>query len=368
MNRRSPLGVVVAVLACLWLGGTPVAAHPVPFSYVDVHLRGGAIEVSVVAHAYDLAHDLGLDVSVADQIMLDPPILAREAARIAALLGGRLIVRSDGVALAAGPWSAPEAVPDRASVRVRTSYAVASLPGALAIRADFFPYDPRHQTFVNIYEGDELRTQAILGGGRQDLEYFTGSRQGTWAVLRRFVPSGIHHILIGPDHVLFLIGLLLVGGTVRRLALVVTGFTVAHSITLSLAALNVLSPPASVIEPAIALSIVYVGLDNLMVKGGRDVRAWIAFGFGFIHGFGFANVLREMDLPPRALGWSLFGFNVGVEIGQLLIVLPVAALLGLLRARRPAAARWVVVVGSGLVIVAGAYWFVERVFFPGGTT
>ena len=111
------------------------------------------------------------------------------------------------------------------------------------------------------------------------------------------MPAGIHHILIGPDHLLFLVGLLLLGGTIRQLLLVVTSFTLAHSITLSLAALNIVSPPARIIEPAIALSIVYVGADNLLARGGRDVRAWIAFAFGFIHGFGFANVLREMDLP-----------------------------------------------------------------------
>ena len=164
-------------------------------------------------------------------------------------------------------------------------------------------------------------------------EYFAGTRQGVWAVVAKFVPAGIHHILIGPDHLLFLVGLLLLGGTMRQLALVVTSFTVAHSITLSLAALNIVTPPARIIEPAIALSIVYVGADNLLVRGGRDVRAWIAFAFGFIHGFGFANVLREMDLPARALGWSLFSFNVGVEIGQLLVVIAVASALGALRSR-----------------------------------
>ena len=99
------------------------------------------------------------------------------------------------------------------------------------------------------------------------------------------------------------------------------------------------SPPARIIEPAIALSIVYVGADNLLIRDGRDVRAWIAFAFGFIHGFGFANVLREMDLPARALGWSLFAFNVGVEIGQLLVVAAVATALAALRSRNETAGR-----------------------------
>jgi hydrogenase/urease accessory protein HupE len=186
------------------------------------------------------------------------------------------------------------------------------------------------------------------------------------AVVRKFVPSGIHHILIGPDHILFLVGLLLLGGSLRQLLLVVTSFTVAHSITLSLAALNIVTPPARLIEPAIALSIVYVGADNLLAQGGRDVRVWIAFTFGFIHGFGFANVLREMELPARALGWSLFSFNFGVEIGQLLVVVLVASALGALKSRSEWAGRHLAMAGSVVVILAGAFWFVQRVFFPGG--
>src|SRR5207302_7317611 len=130
-------------------------------------------------------------------------------------------------------------------------------------------------------------------------------------------------------------------------------FTVAHSVTLSLAALNVVSPPARIVEPAIALSIVYVGADNLLVRGGRDVRAWIALTFGFIHGFGFANVLREMDLPARALGWSLFSFNLGVEIGQLLVVVAVASAFAALRNRNEAAGRQAVSAGSVDVMAYG---------------
>ena len=103
-----------------------------------------------------------------------------------------------------------------------------------------------------------------------------------------------------------------------------------------------------------------------MVHGGRDVRAWIAFAFGLIHGFGFANVLREMDLPSRALGWSLFSFNVGVEIGQIFVVVAVASALAALRARSEAAGRRLAFAGSIVVIAAGAYWFIQRVFFPGG--
>ena len=171
--------------------------------------------------------------------------------------------------------------------------------------------------------------------------------------MQRFVPSGVHHILIGPDHILFLIGLLLLGGRVRQLLLVVTAFTVAHSITLSLAVLEVVTPPTRMVEPIIALSIVYVGLDNLLSRGGKDMRVWIALVFGLIHGFGFASVLREMGLPTGAIGWSLFSFNLGVEVGQLAVVAVVAALLGALRAHSPVAGRRVMVAGSVAVILAG---------------
>jgi hydrogenase/urease accessory protein HupE len=357
---RSPRFLLyVIAAACLW--AAPASAHPVPFSYVDLRLQPNAIEGSVVAHMFDLAHDLNIEPA---ERLLDPLVAAQQSAAIARLFASRLTVSANGVTLTP-QWSSAEIVPDRQSVKLAVRYPLAGPAGTVLVRASMFPYDPQHQTFLNIYDGSAL-TQAILDHGRPDFEYFAGTRQGAFAVVQKFLPAGIHHILIGPDHLLFLVGLLLLGGTVRQLAVIVTSFTVAHSITLSLAALNIVSPPARIIEPAIALSIVYVGADNLLIRDGRDVRAWIAFAFGFIHGFGFANVLREMDLPARALGWSLFSFNVGVEIGQLLVVGVVATALAALRARSAAAGQKLAFAGSIVVIAAGAFWFIQRVFFPGG--
>ena len=267
------------------------------------------------------------------------------------VLTGRLSVTADGTSLTP-QWLAPDVLADRQSLRFPVRFALSKRPGAIAVAAWMFPYDPQHQTFLNVYEGDHL-TQAILDNGRPRFEYFAGTRQGALEVIQKFLPAGIHHILIGPDHLLFLVGLLLLGGTIRQLAMIVTSFTIV-------------SPPARIIEPAIALSIVYVGADNLLIKDGRDVRAWIAFAFGFVHGFGFASVLREMDLPTRALGWSLFSFNVGVEIGQLLVVILVATALTALRSRSEAAGRQLAFAGSIVVIAAGAFWFIQRVFFPRG--
>jgi len=203
------------------------------------------------------------------------------------------------------------------------------------------------------------------------MDYYAGSWQGKTAVLAVFIPAGIEHIVGGLDHVLFLIGLMLLGGRLSQLATIVTAFTIGHSITLSLAALDVLSPPASIIEPAIALSIIFVGADNLLVyrdkaQRPRDIRPIVAGVFGLVHGFGFATVLKEFGLPAAALGWSLLSFNVGVEIGQLAIVLAAAWALARLRARNERLGRQLVVAGSVIVMVAGAYWFVQRVFLPQG--
>ena len=215
---------------------------------------------------------------------------------------------------------------------------------------------------MTVYEGDAVRWQEVLNLERVSSDYYTGTRQGAVAVMRRYVASGIHHIAIGPDHILFLVGLLLPGGRLWRLLGIVTAFTIGHSVTLGLATLSVVSPPSHVVEPLIALSIVFVGADNLLVgTRERDVRVWVALLFGLVHGFGFASVLRDTGLPSGALGVSLFAFNLGVEIGQAAIVVIVASALGLLRRRLPPVAARVATAGSVLVLVAGAYWFVERV-------
>ena len=352
------MSLLFGVLVC----ARPVQAHPVPFSYLDVQIEPSAVDVALVAHIFDLAHDL--QINPADRL-LDPSLVAEREHAMKALLGPRLRLDVDGQTVT-GVWGGVEILRERQSLRFHIRYPVTSTPGTIAVDTVMFPYDPMHQTFVNIYEGETLTSQMILDGKHAHLDYFAGSRQGVLAVVKKFVPAGVHHILIGPDHLLFLVGLLLLGGSIRQLLVVVTSFTVAHSITLSLAALNIITPPARLIEPAIALSIVYVGADNILAKGGRDVRGWIAFTFGFIHGFGFANVLREMDLPRRALGWSLFSFNIGVEIGQLFVVVLVATAFTMLRAKNEWSRRHLALAGSIVVIAAGAFWFVQRVFFPGG--
>lgn len=358
----------LACLLLLWVAAGVAAAHPAPFSYLDVRLNTSGINGTLVIHDLDAAHDLGIKEAGA---LLDPAVAARNRDALIALLSPRVTLLFDGRRVDIR-WGAIEAVPERQSLRLAFTID-GPVPGHTAVEAYVFPYDPIHQTFVNLYENDALTMQAILDASRRRVDYYSGSTQGRLAVVRTFVLSGIEHIMIGPDHVLFLIGLLLLGGTFGRLAIIVTAFTVGHSITLSLAALDILSPPAYFIEPLIALTIVVVGADNLLVlraapqapqapRVPSDIRAWLAVAFGLIHGFGFAYVLKEFGLPQAALGWSLFAFNLGVEIGQLLIVIVVAGFLIAVRRKSAIAAQRLAMVGSIAVITAGVYWFIERVF------
>jgi hypothetical protein len=373
---RRLLFILIAICLAVSVVGTGRAdAHPAPFSYLDVRLDGGGITGTLVLHVIDVAHELGM---TAPEPLLDARAAEAAFPGITALLRDRLAFAADGRALTV-VWDGNEPAADRHAVRLRFHLAptgesggqaggVGSRPGALSMRMLLFPYDPIHQTFVNVYEDGGLRYQGIFDRGTAERVYYAGTVRGALAVAGTFVPSGVHHILIGPDHILFLIGLLLLGAKPWALLRIVTAFTIGHSLTLSLAALDLLTPPSRLVEPAIALSIVFVGADNLLVRreGGRDLRLWIALVFGFVHGFGFASVLKEFGLPREALGWSLFFFNVGVEIGQLVIVAIVASLLALIRGRSPALGQRLVVAGSIVVIAAGTYWFIERVFFTGG--
>jgi hypothetical protein len=346
------LSLVVCSTSIAW-------AHPAPFSYLDVVFRDAGIEGTLVVHVIDVAHELG----VPPERIMDAGFLESQRQRIGEILAPRLDLRgNDRLSI---EWQGLELMREEQAVRLRYRIPTANF-GALTVDTNLFPYDPLHQTFINVYDEGELRQQVIFNAETDARVYYRGTTQGAIEVMKTFIPSGTHHILIGPDHILFLIGLLLLGGTWGSLVKIVTAFTIGHSITLSLAALDIVTPPPSIIEPAIALSIVFVGADNLVRGDGRDLRAWVALVFGLVHGFGFANVLREFGLPREALGWSLFSFNFGVEIGQLMVVLLVATLLAAIRRRNELLGSRVAFAGSIVVIAAGTYWFVQRVFFPVG--
>jgi hypothetical protein len=242
--------------------------------------------------------------------------------------------------------------------------------------AMLFDVDPTHRGLVQWTPAGASSPQALVfaaGSAKQDLRLAAPS---AWETLRQYVVEGIWHIWIGFDHILFLVALLLPAVLVRRerawaptpslraasidVLKVVTAFTLAHSITLSLAVLGVVSLPSRLVESVIAASVVVAALNNL--RGTIDRKRWVmAFVFGLVHGFGFASVLADLGLPQGALALALVGFNVGVEIGQLAIVaafLPLAFLLRATSFYRIGVLRF----GSLAVAVVASWWFLQRAF------
>ena len=246
----------------------------------------------------------------------------------------------------------------------------------LALRYNLmFDQDNLHRALVKI-DLPDFQSSAILSPDRPEfaLTKASGSRL---KVLERYLLEGVWHIWIGIDHVLFLISLLIlaflvptrksviqwsavqnVKTAVLDILAVVTAFTLAHSITLGLTIFKWLEPSADFIEPVIALSVVAAALNNLL--GWAALRRWqLAFAFGLVHGFGFANVLVDLGLTSDQLALALVGFNVGVEIGQIAIVLVFLPLAWWLR--NTIFYRWVIVVGGSLVIAAlGLLWTLQR--------
>jgi hypothetical protein len=183
--------------------------------------------------------------------------------------------------------------------------------------------------------------------------------------LRQFVLLGVEHIGTGYDHLLFLLALLVVTRNFRSALVVITAFTLAHSLTLAAATFNLVQLPARYTEPLIAATIVYVGVENLVRRGDPHGRWMLTFAFGLIHGFGFASVLRDVGVGARAGGVALplFSFNLGVELGQIAVAAVVLPIIWQSRKREGFVRRGVPVC-SAIVALAGAFWFVQRVW-PG---
>jgi hypothetical protein len=224
---------------------------------------------------------------------------------------------------------------------------------------------------------DEPYTGLIAGGGTSDPIALAGGDEATgWQAFGTYIPVGFDHILPkGLDHILFVLGLFLLSTHLGPLLWQISAFTLAHTMTLALGALGLVSVPGSIVEPLIAASIVYVAVENIFARGLTRWRPVVVFGFGLLHGLGFASVLGEFGLPEVQFIPALIGFNVGVELGQLTVI-AMAALILWLGCRAASAARltgveelvaeypvmfraWSV---TGSLIIAGIaiYWVIER--------
>jgi hypothetical protein len=320
-------------------------AHDLRMTAVKIRIDGSATYVSVRAHG----HTLG-------------------STNAATALGNRLRLRLDSRPFEPGNIRVSR---DTANGIVIWQAAQAGAAATVSVDAPLFPEREGETTVVSLIKDRQISQEAVLDASSGGVTLGAAPDAGAkWAVALRFLCSGVEHIFLGPDHVLFVLSLLLLGGTAMQLLKVVTAFTLAHSVTLSLAATETFSLSPRFVEPVIALSIVAVAAVNMTrtradasdVARRTDFRPWLAFGFGLMHGFGFAGALTEVGLPREALAWALVSFNAGVEVGQVAIVLAVAPALAMLVKARPRLRTPVVYYGSASVAMVGAFWFSQRLF------
>lgn len=352
----------------------PAQAHKASDSYLSLAVQGERIDGQWDIALRDVEMAVGLDANGDASITWDEVRARHEAIATYAL--ARLQLSSDGTAC---PLRVTAHLVD---THTDGAYAVLRLQGSCAapvaaLRVDYgllFDIDPQHKGLLRLTHGAATSTAIFApDASSQVLQLAVPSR---WRQFADYVRHGVWHIWIGFDHILFLVSLLLPAVLVRHagcwkeretlkasvldVVRIVTAFTLAHSLTLTLAALGALSLPSRLFESAIAASVVLAALNNLWPLVHRW-RAAVAFAFGLIHGFGFASVLADLGLPQDALVVSLVGFNVGVELGQLAIV---AAFLPLAHALRRGLFYRRVVLGGGSALIAllAMVWLAERAF------
>lgn len=357
---------VASVTAALWaaLGlfvGAPAAAHvDGTMGYATVSMQDGTVRYRLT---------LGLDALVALGGAVGPST-RQDYGALREIVARKITIAADGVACAPVPGTVTPPTADRANVVVTIDYACRAGPHELTLRDDLADaFGPGHHSLTTI-EAPGGTHRVTLEAGQREARVSLGAAAGeapgmpAGGGLLAFFRLGAEHILAGFDHLLFLLALLLRGGRLGSLLAIVTAFTLAHSITLALAVLDLWAPPADLIEPLIALSIVYVAAENLLAERPATRRWAVSFGFGLAHGFGFAGALRVLDLPSADLAGALLSFNLGVEAGQglvILFLLPVVLWL-----RRSGWGGRALAGMSVLLLVAGLGLLVERVLVAAG--
>ena len=352
------------VILVLLLGGTIGAeAHQIDLTNarlvvspdrtveVEVAMRGSDVDRAVGTRVFDDASDL-----------VQPSALAASSAPIVAYIEAHTaVLGADGRVCRPAPGGVTS---EGDGVVVRIPWLCADVADPL-----------RYRSTVLIDVSPDARQVLLIGAGPDAQDLLDASHTETVVteaapptllqVIGRYTEAGIEHIFLGYDHIAFLAAVVLWARRLWPVVKIVTAFTIAHSITLSLAALDIVRIPSSITEPAIAASIIYVAAENFLSRD-IDKRWRDTFCFGLIHGFGFASALQEFGLPRGALVPALASFNIGVEIGQIAIVsLVIPALLGMDRLLtpgrrapvRPAVAVyaiWTVIIGLG------SYWFLDR--------
>ena len=232
-----------------------------------------------------------------------------------------------------------------------------------SVYTNFLKIDYDNQISESVLQGKNREWSMLLTASQQQQQANESTPVKPIAVTthvswQSFLLLGMKHILTGYDHLLFLFALLLRKQTLKQYAAMITAFTLAHSVTLTLSVLGIVDLPSHIVEPLIALSICYVAIENIFRKK-VSYRWALTFFFGLIHGLGFASILKEMAIPKSALAASLISFNVGIEIVQLGLILLVLPVLTWFQ-RQPSYKRGMIT-GSAVIFVLGAFWLVQRV-------
>jgi len=286
----------------------------------------------------------------------------RDLRELAAAVARHVAIEADGAACSAVPAETRPPSAGRASVEVVVLYACAAPIRTLTIRDGtdtLLGVD--HHTIADVQWPGGSRQVVFEKGQRQASIAVSGGPPPGQKVPGTFVSylgMGVEHIIGGIDHLLFLLALLARSTSCWQTVKIVTAFTVAHSVTLSLATLGLVDVPSSIVEPLIAASIVWVAVENLVAPGGAGRRWLIAGLFGLVHGLGFASALVELDLTRATLVRALVGFNLGVELGQLAFIAVVMP--PLVWASRPGRLPRLPQILSVIVALVGAVWLVER--------
>ena len=356
--------VIVARLVFTTLAVLPAQAHNAGVSTSALTIRGRTVNVEINALGLDYEKAAGVRLIEAGSGVVNPVALAVMAPSVLAYVGDHVAVFTGGQ-----PCSRTTATARSADTHVMVTMAWTCPAGDddLRYRVTLFQdVDPtaRHVAVIDTEHGER---EFVLDRTAPEIN-LSGAGSSTLQLVGRFIRAGIEHIFLGYDHIAFLLAVILWGRSLWPLVKVVTAFTLAHSITLCLAVLDIVRVPSSVVEPLIAATIVFVAAENFFV---HDIRKrWRAtFVLGLVHGFGFAGALREYGLPTDAVAPALAAFNIGVEIGQIAIVslaFPLLLLLDLIdggTAKRKGRNPIVVYTCSGVILAFGLYWLVERSVF-----
>ncbi len=343
-------------------------AHPPGLSSADITLKADSLEAKITFSIQDIEAFVPMD-SDQDAEVTD---LERDAAKpaVAKLISEQFKITLDGGEIKPSS-SGQVAFDDKNNTTVTLQFA-ASPTTTIAIESSFltkFPGDHKQYLSIKDTTGREIgkkmltpNAQTLIVNLANDKTDIPSEAQPT-STFGDFLKLGIEHILTGYDHLLFLFSLLVITRNFWPALKIITFFTLAHSITLALAGMSIANAPSSVVEPLIAATIVYVGLENIIRKDKvtTNQRCMLTFFFGLIHGFGFAGVLQEMNISSIETGIlvPLFSFNLGVELGQIAVASIVLPLIWWLH-KKERIERFMVPVGSFLTCMAGGYWLIER--------